>query len=148
MWGKVFKYIHHSIVVKNWEYINGPAIYWKTMQLFYFILLSLFIFYLRQRERVSRRRADKGKENPKQTSHCQSRAQHGAWSQELRDHDLSRNQKSPNQLSYPDVPLCNYLKNCIRAPGWLSWLNFQLLISAIKIQSYFFYKCPNDKGRL
>ena len=58
----------------------------------------------RQRERASRRGAER--ENPKQLQalSCQHRAQCGAQTHELQDHDLSRNQESDAQRTEP--PRC------------------------------------------
>ena len=51
----------------------------------------IFIIYFeREREKQGRgREREEERENPKQALHCQSRAQWGAWSQELWDHDLN-----------------------------------------------------------
>ena len=75
-----------------------------------FLLISLFykknvyLFILRETEHKQGRGRDKReKENPKQAPCCQHRAQHGAWTHKLRDHDLSRNQEL-NGLSHPGDP--------------------------------------------
>ena len=64
----------------------------------FFFLRSIYLFILRERERgsVSRIGAETEgeRENPKQAPHYQHRAQRGAQSQELPDHDLSQNQES------------------------------------------------------
>ena len=49
--------------------------------------LSLFIYSEGERQRQGQKESER--ENPKQGLHCQRRAWHGAWIQELWDHDLS-----------------------------------------------------------
>ena len=53
------------------------------------------------------RGAETGRENPKQSLHCQHRAQCEAQSHKLRDHALSRNQQLDAQLTEP--PRCPWV---------------------------------------
>ena len=49
-------------------------------------------------------------EDPKWAPCWQQKAQEGAWTQELWDHDLSQSQML-NQLSHPDAPIFNFLRS-------------------------------------
>ena len=57
----------------------------------YYSYYHLFIYFERERhrERAGEGQRERETENPKQTPHCQRRAQHGARSHQLRVHDQS-----------------------------------------------------------
>ena len=81
--GKVFLKLAPGILKKN------------------FFLSLIHLFW--ERAHMSRGGAERGRENPKPALHGQCRAQHRAWTRELRDHDLSQSQ-TLNQLSHPGAP--------------------------------------------
>ena len=75
--------------------------------------IFFYCLFLRQRESMSREGAERGRhriQSRLQALSCQHRAQHGAWTHRLWDHDLSWSQ-TLNQLSDPGVPgsLLNYI---------------------------------------
>ena len=69
--------------MENFNIILGTDI-WQLPG-FFFFLIYLFILVGGQKDRE--------RENPKQAPHCQLRAPREAWSQELWDHTLSRDQE-------------------------------------------------------
>ena len=68
--------------------------------------LMLIYFWERKTEQEWGRGRERGRHrigSRFQALSCQHRAWHGAWTRELRDHDLSRS-RTLNQLSYPGAP--------------------------------------------
>ena len=73
-------------------------------------------FWERERQSASRGGAEREGEtvwSKLQALSCQHRAQHGAWTHKLWDHELSGSQE-PNRLSHPGAPLT--VQNLIQPP--------------------------------
>ena len=64
----------------------------------------MFILFLREKERAGEGHRERETDDPKRAPPCQHRARCGAYTHELRDHDLSRRQ-TLNRLSHPGAPL-------------------------------------------
>ena len=66
----------------------------RRMELRFFKYLFLSFFILRQKESELGRGREKGRENPKQASHCHCRARCGARTHKPSDNDQSHNLES------------------------------------------------------
>ena len=62
-----------------------------------YVLFKIYLFW--ERERASRGGVEREGENPKKAPCCQHRVWGRAWTHELWDHDLNRNQKSDASLT-------------------------------------------------
>ena len=71
--------------------------------------LKFYFSFKREKERtwVGNEQRQKETQNPKQAPCCQSKAQRGAWTHELWDHDPNWSQM-PNWLSHPEAPRISY----------------------------------------
>ena len=94
--------------------------------LFYFILFILFFkcLLLKERDRMcmgegQRERGRHKIQSRVQALSCQHRAQHGSWTHELWDHDLSWGQ-TLNRLSHPGVPELYILKEKFCQGPWVA----------------------------
>ena len=79
--------------------------------------MFIYLFWEKEREHEYVSRGGAERENSKQAPHCQRRAQCGARSRELWDHDLSWNQESDASPTEP--PRCPYF--------YFSWCIFSVL---------------------
>ena len=79
---------------------------WAIQVPLYFFFLSLCIYFERERQSMNGGRSERGRHrmwNRPQALSCQHRAQCGARTHELQDHDLSWS-RPLNQLSPPGIP--------------------------------------------
>ena len=80
-------------------YSSGTAINIFIGSAFHLIFLILFIYLFWDREGAGEGQMWREMGHTKQAPHCQCRDWHRAWTHELWDHDLSRNQESEAQLT-------------------------------------------------
>ena len=110
----------------------------------FFFFLMIFIYFLSERAKAwaGEGQRERGTEDPKWAPCWQQQAQYGGWTHKPSCHDLS---PSPtlNPLSHPGSPIIHFTKNdLLGAPGWLSRLSIQLLISVHVMISWLVRSSP------